>query len=583
MYDPGTVEEDPGETALAEFWVTNTGAAYDSIHVQTFDATGWLQATVDTIVMLDPYDSAYVTGLVDVPAAALAGDQDVITCTAVSLSDTLVSATDELAIVAAAWYQVDMALTVGTDTVNSPDTYAFTVNVDNQGNAGNTITVTPEGEADWAFVPPFTDITLGPGSDSTIGFTVYVPEEVVHQSLNNVTVNAESSGGAGDVESFTLYVHNPYFPPSLVSPEPAWNTQDGTPEFAWSSDGDSYTLYVATDEAITNIVREYAGITETVYTLPSVDSLVDGAYYWAVRMHVGADSSSLQRFPRLLRVDNVAPLAIRPQSPGDGSYIDNPNIGFYFPYETGTPPPAVAPDYNVFELASDPDFTIGVSVIEPLADFTYVPSSPFDQGRYYWRVQRADSAGNAAAVSTTYDFLIDTEAPAVPTVTYPADGGASFGDTIVFRWATDDPATWEESPEYYYVHISSTPDFSDWNTFANFVYADSLVFDATGLVEFESYYWRVKALDSAGFYTSYSDAASFLFAEAMCGDVNHDDKVNLADITGVISYVYLDGEAPDPITIGDVNGDGKINLADVTGLVDHVYISGNPLECATGK
>lgn len=63
------------------------------------------------------------------------------------------------------------------------------------------------------------------------------------------------------------------------------------------------------------------------------------------------------------------------------------------------------------------------------------------------------------------------------------------------------------------------------------------------------------------------------------GDVTWDGKINLADITRLIGYVYLHGAPPIPITaIGDVNCDSKINLGDITALIACVYLH-QPLPC----
>lgn len=75
-----------------------------------------------------------------------------------------------------------------------------------------------------------------------------------------------------------------------------------------------------------------------------------------------------------------------------------------------------------------------------------------------------------------------------------------------------------------------------------------------------------------------------LFA-GVCGNIDGDtlEKINLADITRLISAVYLGGLHADPKCLGNVNcsADAKINLADITSLIDHVYLSKNPLcpEC----
>ena len=51
------------------------------------------------------------------------------------------------------------------------------------------------------------------------------------------------------------------------------------------------------------------------------------------------------------------------------------------------------------------------------------------------------------------------------------------------------------------------------------------------------------------------------------GDVNHDDLVNIGDVTALIDYL-LDNSNEICTICADVNGDGSINIADVTALID---------------
>ena len=44
MFDNGNPEANPSELATAEFWVTNVGAAEDTVEVDISDGFGWLVA-----------------------------------------------------------------------------------------------------------------------------------------------------------------------------------------------------------------------------------------------------------------------------------------------------------------------------------------------------------------------------------------------------------------------------------------------------------------------------------------------------------------------------------------------------------
>ena len=58
------------------------------------------------------------------------------------------------------------------------------------------------------------------------------------------------------------------------------------------------------------------------------------------------------------------------------------------------------------------------------------------------------------------------------------------------------------------------------------------------------------------------------------GDLDYDHVRGLADITGLIDYVYLDGPPPVSLATGDINGDRSIDLGDITGLIGFVYLGG---------
>jgi hypothetical protein len=64
------------------------------------------------------------------------------------------------------------------------------------------------------------------------------------------------------------------------------------------------------------------------------------------------------------------------------------------------------------------------------------------------------------------------------------------------------------------------------------------------------------------------------------GDVNYDGKTNLADITGLISFVYVDANnRPNPLYTGDFNCDDAFNLGDITKLINKVYLEGTNSPC----
>ena len=75
----------------------------------------------------------------------------------------------------------------------------------------------------------------------------------------------------------------------------------------------------------------------------------------------------------------------------------------------------------------------------------------------------------------------------------------------------------------------------------------------------------------------------------ICGNTSGDigELIDLADITQLISSVYMAGPEADPPCLGNINCDiqGLIDLADITRLIDNVYVSKIPLctNCCTSQ
>jgi hypothetical protein len=59
------------------------------------------------------------------------------------------------------------------------------------------------------------------------------------------------------------------------------------------------------------------------------------------------------------------------------------------------------------------------------------------------------------------------------------------------------------------------------------------------------------------------------------GDANFDHAINIFDATYLISYLYLGGPAPVPVSeTGDADASGAINILDVSRIVSFLYLDG---------
>jgi uncharacterized Ntn-hydrolase superfamily protein len=64
-----------------------------------------------------------------------------------------------------------------------------------------------------------------------------------------------------------------------------------------------------------------------------------------------------------------------------------------------------------------------------------------------------------------------------------------------------------------------------------------------------------------------------------CGDANGNGAINIIDVSFLISYMYRNGPAPDPLWLGDATANGAINIHDVSYLISFMYRNGPSPVC----
>ncbi len=581
VFDVDDITQDPGDTVAVQFWVTNLGAETDSIDVHIEDDAGWLiESTIDSVVTLSTWDSASFVVNAIIPISALASDKTTITCSIVSISDTLVTSQASVDVSASAFYSIAI-VDLPDDTAGSPEGYAFPVIIENLGNAFDKVVVTIDDDLGWDIQPPAAVLNIPPLTVDTLDFTINVPAEVPHLEINNITVNGPSDGGAGDTITFQLTINNPFQPPTLLTPADPSYSQNRVQSFTWSGIGDSYTLIIAIDFAMQNVLHEYLGIGDQNFTMPVSDSLSDGIYYWGVRQFIGPDSSSFQANPHELVIDNVAPNTVAPTSPINGTYVPMKVFSFFYDFgskasQGGEKASGLAPEFGRIQISQDSVFGGGIVTYDPVPGFVYAIPDTIDEGRWYWRVELADSAGNNSGYTSPATFVLDSESPAIPTQELPADEAVEGQDTILFRWSSPAPPTYEVSPEFYRIQFSSHPLFFSIY-YQQQAFTDSLELPSSLFLENEEFYWRVKAQDSAGHTSLYQSAPfRFVYSLFICGDISGDGEgPNILDLTYMVDFIFRGGPAPDPFISGDVNCDANTTILDLTYMVDFIFRGGS--------
>ena len=72
----------------------------------------------------------------------------------------------------------------------------------------------------------------------------------------------------------------------------------------------------------------------------------------------------------------------------------------------------------------------------------------------------------------------------------------------------------------------------------------------------------------------YVDMGVYEYITFIRGDVNNSGAVELGDVVYLISYLYKNGPAPNPLLVGDVNCSGMVELGDVVFLISYLYKGG---------
>jgi len=145
--------------------------------------------------------------------------------------------------------------------------------------------------------------------------------------------------------------------------------------------------------------------------------------------------------------------------------------------------------------------------------------------------------------------------------------------------STGKPASVIVSSDYDY-----TPDSVRWTWPAHGV--SNLQIDSlnTSTEVFDTRLFGVTHATVCGDNGAKSDPISFTILDIevtppfVRGDANGDGKINSADVSYLINYLFVAGPAPQPYQAGDANCDDKINSADASYLINYLFVGG-PAPC----
>ncbi len=331
-------------------------------------------------------------------------------------------------------------------------------------------------------------------------------------------VRAEDAAGnvsawSATVRSFTYDTVAPTAPgPASVTARAQTPPQLGS-TYADPGATDSGTLLfrICSNSGCTAVVQSHtvSSVANNTTVNWTPGSLADGLYYYTVTATdtAGNASSSSGSFT----VDTVAPAKPALVSPANAARVNAPpqlNATFVDsdPTDSGT---------VTFRLCSDAacstvlaSYTTATPVGSGAA-VSWTPTGPLADGTYYWQASAQDVALNQGAWSAVQSFVVDTTAPAVPTlgsVAAKVNSGptlsATFSDPDVPDTGSIDFQVCSDSACTSVAASGSSP-----GGIAN---GASGSWTASGLAD-GAYYWRARAKDAAGNQSAWSVPAAQQF------------------------------------------------------------------------
>ncbi len=65
-----------------------------------------------------------------------------------------------------------------------------------------------------------------------------------------------------------------------------------------------------------------------------------------------------------------------------------------------------------------------------------------------------------------------------------------------------------------------------------------------------------------------------------CGDVDANDSIDLTDIVGLVNYIFIHGDQPNPYVAADADCNGIVTISDAVYLINYIF-GGGPAPCAS--
>ena len=327
----------------------------------------------------------------------------------------------------------------------------------------------------------------------------------------------------------------------------------------WHGEGINYVVQVFADELMDSLVAQVE-VDAMDCPLTQVHGLTAGTYWWRVvarGLNQWDNASDLRQF-------TLGPMHII--APGDGA--TQVPLKPLLTWTAGTPGTAYLLELATTATMSNPD-TIRLTEAQWQVPLYRLAGAT----TYYARVTA--TLGAATVVTPVSSFTTVEVVPPVPVFVVPAEEGMTLYSSDVVGF---EPV---EGAGSLRVQISTSTSFPTRTSYNGTLEGDTFETPALGtikgtgkLTDGKTYYararyaYRTLATGTTVQYTDYCDIRSFVYREAVVGDVNGDGEINIADVNTVIDVILGGNGGVTPLA--DINRDGEINIADINALINLV-------------
>ncbi|MFE6645629.1 Ig-like domain-containing protein [Nocardioides sp. NPDC057772] len=241
-------------------------------------------------------------------------------------------------------------------------------------------------------------------------------------------VQIDAAGNESPAATSTFTVDASERAPIITGPASGTTTSDNTPTIEGTgTPGTTITVYDQDDNVIGTTTVTPGGI----WTLDA-PGLADGTYTFVATQtdefgNVSPESNSV-----ILTIDTTAPDAPVITSPEPDSVTDDNT-----PTVAGTGEPGV--EVEVFIDA----VPVGTTTVDPAGNWSLDLTTPLADGGHTATATQTDQAGNVSPASDPVPFTVDTQAPAAPVITSPADGSTTGDNTPTITGTGEPGATVE--------------------------------------------------------------------------------------------------------------------------------------------